>query len=318
MSANLYDLLNVDETASVDEIRAAWKTAIADLDPTERRFRAYSDAAGVLLDPDKRAAYDAELATARAVEAAEQEERAQQEAQDEPDRVDLVKGGAGAATSPSPSDDSDSGDASRPVTATDTGTGTDTEAGAATPRSGRFAAGPSRGALIAAGVVAVLALTLVAWLVSLDGVRADTSPKDAAERATRLERATLAVESAAEQMVAPVLSYNYETMAADLERRREYLTPALAEKQAKGWPEITKEAVSQQAVVEAAPTATALTRIDPDGKRATVVVYLDQRVAKKGTEPFVLRMWATLSLVKSSGSEDTWLLDDLCTDASCQ
>ena len=109
-----------------------------------------------------------------------------------------------------------------------------------------------------------------------------------------------------------------EPMAADLERRREYLTPALAEKQAKGWPEITKEAISQQAVVEAAPTATALTRIDPDGERATVVVYLDQRVSKKGAEPFVLRMWATLSLVKASGSERTWLLDDLCTDASCE
>jgi len=55
-----YDLLGVDPTASTAEVRAAWKTAVADLDPTDRRFRAYNQAAEVLLDPDRRAAYDAE------------------------------------------------------------------------------------------------------------------------------------------------------------------------------------------------------------------------------------------------------------------
>ena len=43
------------------EIRAAWKTAIADLDPGDRRFRALNEAAEVLLDKDRRAAYDASL-----------------------------------------------------------------------------------------------------------------------------------------------------------------------------------------------------------------------------------------------------------------
>jgi Mce-associated membrane protein len=62
MSPSLYDLLDVDPTASDAEIRAAWKAAIADLDPTDRRFRAYNQAAEVLLDPERRAAYDAELA----------------------------------------------------------------------------------------------------------------------------------------------------------------------------------------------------------------------------------------------------------------
>jgi Mce-associated membrane protein len=61
---NLYDLLDVDSTASDAEIRAAWKAAIADLDPSDRRFRVYNQAAEVLLDPEKRAAYDAELAAA--------------------------------------------------------------------------------------------------------------------------------------------------------------------------------------------------------------------------------------------------------------
>ncbi|NPC98483.1 DnaJ domain-containing protein [Nocardioides sp. zg-DK7169] len=54
-----YDLLDVEPSATTAEIRAAWKAAIADLDPTDRRFRTFSQAAEVLLDPDRRAAYDA-------------------------------------------------------------------------------------------------------------------------------------------------------------------------------------------------------------------------------------------------------------------
>src|SRR5829696_2227981 len=72
MSVSLYDLLDVNEDATPGEIRSAWKVAIADLDPTDRRFRAYNDAAGVLLDADKRAAYDAELAAERTEAEAEE------------------------------------------------------------------------------------------------------------------------------------------------------------------------------------------------------------------------------------------------------
>ena len=57
-SANWYDVLDVDPTASADEIRAAWRSAVAELDPTDRRFRVYNQAAEVLLDPARRSAYD--------------------------------------------------------------------------------------------------------------------------------------------------------------------------------------------------------------------------------------------------------------------
>ncbi len=66
---NWYDVLDVDSSATTDEIRAAWRDAIADLTPADRRFRLYNQAAEVLLDPEQRAAHDAELA-----EGAEQEE----------------------------------------------------------------------------------------------------------------------------------------------------------------------------------------------------------------------------------------------------
>jgi len=62
VSPSWYDLLDVDATASPAEIRSAWKAGIAELDPTDRKFRVLNQAAEVLLDPKRRAAYDAELA----------------------------------------------------------------------------------------------------------------------------------------------------------------------------------------------------------------------------------------------------------------
>ncbi len=59
---SLYDLLDVAPDASAEEIRAAWRSAIDGLEPGDRRFRAYNAAAEALLDRDRRAAYDAELA----------------------------------------------------------------------------------------------------------------------------------------------------------------------------------------------------------------------------------------------------------------
>ncbi len=60
-----YDVLDVAPDASEKEIRAAWKSAIADLDPSDRRFRVLNQAAEVLLDRKARKVYDAELATER-------------------------------------------------------------------------------------------------------------------------------------------------------------------------------------------------------------------------------------------------------------
>jgi Mce-associated membrane protein len=65
MNVNWYDVLDVDPTATADEIRTAWRAAVAELDPTDRRFRVFNQAAEVLLDPARRASYDAELAAER-------------------------------------------------------------------------------------------------------------------------------------------------------------------------------------------------------------------------------------------------------------
>lgn len=66
MNPTWYDVLDVEPTATAEEIRAGWQILVAELGPTDRRFRVVNEAAEVLLDPQRRAAYDAELATSGA------------------------------------------------------------------------------------------------------------------------------------------------------------------------------------------------------------------------------------------------------------
>ncbi|WP_210439824.1 J domain-containing protein [Nocardioides xinjiangensis] len=65
-----YDLLDVPRDAPAEEVRAAWRTQIADLEPGDRRFDALNRAAKVLLDPVERTAYDASLPPERPDDAA--------------------------------------------------------------------------------------------------------------------------------------------------------------------------------------------------------------------------------------------------------
>ena len=61
MTPSWYDVLGVEPDATPAEIRAAWKDGISDLDPTDRRFKLRNQAAEILLDPERRAAHDADL-----------------------------------------------------------------------------------------------------------------------------------------------------------------------------------------------------------------------------------------------------------------
>lgn len=307
MSANLYDILDVDESASVEEIRAAWKAAVADLDPTDRRFRAYNDAAAVLLDADKRAAYDAELAADRG--------------DDAPVAAAPV---AAAPVDEAPVDDGDTNGAGQepvaePVTLTKDAPDTTTPTRDSEPEPTRAQAGPPAWALLAAGVGAFVALVLAVVLALLPGgiVFADESPKDVVAAQERFEESTRSVEAAAERMIADVFSYNYETMDADLERAQQYVTPELGAKQAKGWPDIAKDAADQKLVVQARAEAVALTRLSPAGDTATVVVFLVQDSTRAGVDQTPLRMWVSLKMVRDDDSSDSWLIDDVCVDSTC-
>ncbi len=92
--ASWYDVLGVEPGASAEEVRAAWRAGIADLDPSERRFRLLNQAAEVLLDPQRRAEHDAALA---------QEEREPDEPADVDPEHDKDSALEARATSPAPS-----------------------------------------------------------------------------------------------------------------------------------------------------------------------------------------------------------------------
>ena len=71
----LYDILGVSRDATPAQIKAAWREATDRFDPEtgSRQFSLFNDAAAVLLDPERRAAYDAELAEREPVAAVEPE-----------------------------------------------------------------------------------------------------------------------------------------------------------------------------------------------------------------------------------------------------
>lgn len=63
-TVDLYAVLGVARDASTEEIRTAWTAAVAGLGPTDPSFRVFNQAGEVLLDPARRARYDAELGDA--------------------------------------------------------------------------------------------------------------------------------------------------------------------------------------------------------------------------------------------------------------
>ena len=93
-----YDLLDVPRDASAEEVRAAWRTQIADLEPGDRRFDALNRAAKVLLDPPARETYDAGLAAEPTDEASP--EPVQTDSGAEPDERDEPTGTAAAGATP--------------------------------------------------------------------------------------------------------------------------------------------------------------------------------------------------------------------------
>lgn len=300
MNVSLYDLLDVDESASADEIRAAWKAAIADLDPTDRRFRAFNDAAGVLLDEDKRAAYDAELAAGR------EDEAVVEEAPAEPVAVPVAE----AVT---PAEPAEPLEAAEPVEPED-----EPEPASTAASTAGTTAGPPAWALFAAAGVAVVSIVLLIIVLTWPGSLGGTSPADKQERA---EKAVTTAEDAAAAAVPVVLSYDYRTIDEDFAAAEDYLTDEFAakrttlfEQEAEGGLTLREQVVADKVVVTALVSGTGITRVSEDGSRATVVVYVDQDSQKGNAAPRSLRMWATLSMVADG---DEWLLDDICTEDDC-
>ncbi|MCL2542607.1 MAG: hypothetical protein FWE71_09155 [Nocardioidaceae bacterium] len=327
MSLNLYDVLDVDESASTDEIRTAWKAAIGDLDPTDRRFRAYNDAAGVLLDAGKRASYDEDLARERAdADPTEAPEATAQTAStapsaepaDEPADSEVDSGADSGADAEDATEDAS---ARRPDEPDEPGEPVDEERGSepetraydehtSAPEAARSSRGPGVWTLAVAGLAAVVAVVLAVWTLTLPNVR------PGAEQSAQITSVDATVEQLVSDKIVPAMSYDYRSLPQNLKQLQTYMSPSMAGKEANAWGALSKQAKAQHAVVDSEAPYTGLTRVSDDGSRAVVVAFIDQHVRKLATAPFTLKMWATFVLAKDANTGD-WHVTDICTDRVC-
>lgn len=282
MRANWYDLLDVDPGASSAEVKAAWKSAIADLDPTDRRFRVFNQAAEVLLDDERRAAYDAELAAEAAADA-ELESESEPEPQPEPEPEPQVE------QEPQPEQTVSLDKAPSAASA-------DAEARPGTP-----ARRPVPVLLLVA--LGVLALALAAGAVAVHLLRPST---DAVE--TAAEEA----ERAAQQAATIVFGYDHARMAADREAASALLTGDYRKDYEELFALLEENAPRLGTKVEVEFISSGVVRNGADDEaddRVQVFVAFDQLTTdKQRTEPARTAAYATLTMERVDGE---WLVADV-------
>jgi len=277
MSATWYDVLDVESTATTDQIRAAWRAAVADLDPTSRRFRLYNEAAEVLLDPARRSSYDDRLAlerlaagsdaveSDRAVEPAEETEKTEPTERTEPvEPVDPV----------APADPVDPDRADR----------------------GGLPVPPGR-LLVAVAVLVAIALTGVGVLL--------TRPADASVASD-----TEAAQAAAERAIVPILSYDARHLDRSEAAATRYLTADEKQQYEKLFAVVRQNAPRLGTVIRARYVASGIVRSGTD--RVDVLVFVDQVTTNQAhpRTPVVFKNQATVTMARVGGE---WLVDAITT-----
>lgn len=274
MTPSWYDVLGVEPSADAEEIRAAWRTAIADLDPGDRRFRALNQAAEVLLDPDRRAQHDADLAADLASDLAA-----------EPSQADEDAAAVPAEETPPVA-----------VAAPRAGTGID-DPGVDAPSVVRGRGVPTW-ALLVAGVAAI-ALFVTAVVLGFTGGSSNTIDDAAADQA----------EQAAVRAIAPVLSYDYRHLDEDAAAARTYMTASYQKQYDQTFAVVKENAPGLKAVVSAEVIDAGIVRTGPD--RVEVLVFVNRPTSNKRTSaPVVFKDQVTVTMVREGGD---WLVDDLAT-----
>ncbi|MGA8255215.1 MAG: DnaJ domain-containing protein, partial [Nocardioides sp.] len=180
-----YDVLGVAPEATVDQIRAAWKSGIAELDPGDRRFRSLNSAAEVLLDADRRAAHDRDLAV-------EESEQPEAPADEPPWAIEPAIAPVEVPASRVPSAVKDSPDFAKPARS------------GASARLTALLGDLRTVVLLAVVALALVAATLVTTLQDDDAPDASGALPDSREIA--------AARAAAEAAIGPVLSYDYRQL----------------------------------------------------------------------------------------------------------
>jgi Mce-associated membrane protein len=286
-----YDVLGVSREASPEEIKAAWRLATDKFEPGTGagQFRMFNEAADVLLDPTRRAAYDASLdepvASTTPVAAPVVPDAAPE---DEPT----------AASKADPKAERREERARRRE---------EKKAAKATQAGATAAKEPaSRRSMVVAGVLAVLAIAAVVVAVLLGlKVRTDNQVADAREQAP----------AAAEQAAKAIFAYDYRDMPADLARAKPYLTDSFAQEFTKNFHLLEKQddgtpgpAIQTKTVVKSDVPATSV--VDAEDGVVRVLAYVNLTSTRPGRDPQIFQNRVTMKMVKQG---DRWLVDKVDT-----
>ena len=283
---NWYDVLDVDPTATTDEIRDSWRASIADLTPADRRFRLYNQAAEVLLDPERRAAHDAELARE--------------------DHHDVLPAPAPVGEPPAAAQRRSRREALAGLPAA-LGQAVRSRREARATRPAGAGEGSARGwvaptwLLVGLGLLTVLSLALTGYLWS--------QPSEAA-----VAESASSARNAAERAVVTVLSYDYETLEEDQEAAHEVITSDYREDYDELFAVIEENAPSTRTVVDVDVLASSIVRAGED--RTEVLLFVDRPTTNKVTkEPVVYKDQVTVTMQRVDGE---WLVDDVETSPAQQ
>ena len=276
MTPTWYDLLGVEPDASADEIRAAWKAAIADLDPTHHRFRTLNEAAEVLLDTGRRAAYDASLESEPDSQTRVTPPLTRPKRTGGAKRGRFVSGGSGETEAQLEAPDETQPEQDSRTTDRRT---------------------------IPAWLLAALA-AVVAVLLAMAGYLV-TQPSD-----DSIASSTTEAQGAAERAVTTILAYDYRHLDEDQKAAGALMTPAYKKKYDALFTQIAANAPSVKAIVTVQLVASAIVRAGED--RVQVLVFVNRPTLRADkTEPEIYRDQAVLTMVESG---DGWLVDNMDTN----
>ena len=275
-SPTWYDVLGVEQNASPEQIKAAWRHATDRFEPGSGsgQFRMFNEAADVLLDPEQRAAYDATLGEPTATLApvtltkdvgTDHEE--QPEAHADVELLDAAQDGA---------------------------------------PEGAPAPAPSRLSRVSPLVLALLAVLTVGAVLAgvVFGVRA--------HQEAQVSNARDEAPAAAERAVKALFSYDYEQLPTDRKRAEGYLSPRFAKTYLRNFDALAKQkdgtaglAVQTKAVVTTNVQGSGIVDVNDDGTVARVLVFVNLVSRKADGDPQIFQNRVAMTMEKDGAR---WLV----------
>jgi len=295
-----YDVLDVPPDATAEEIRAAWRAGVADLDPTDRRFKRRNAAAEVLLDPDRRADHDADLAADAAAA--------------EPDADDDLPGGDPARDGASGKEEAEDTEKGRRAGASSVLLRRSRSRRGDGSPAARTRTGVPRWMQVVPAVLGVLAVVLVVLTVVVFVQRpAGTSPAafvTGGERPLPDDREVAAAQSAAESAVVPILSFDYRRLDDDKAAAEQFMTDSYRDEYSRYFAAaVEQNAPRTKTVVNVQLLSSGIVRTGPG--QVDVLTFVN-RPTRNAQSARIFRDQVVLRMVEQG---DAWLVDCLITTA---